>query len=150
MLDHFDTEKKCRRRQRNATEQPEICTKFTFTRTVRTIAQLLEHNTGLTALTLEGLPLAGSRYVERLAHGLTQHAGQQLRSLSLARCGLGDDGCRRLCIGVRQLACVERVDLSECDLGAAGAAAVAAMLGVSIREVLYKRIFLISLIVILQ
>lgn len=131
MLEEFDTEKKCRRRKRSATELSEICTKFTFTRTVNTIAHALAHNARLTALALDGLPLADGRYVERLAHGLEQHAGQQLRSLSFARCGLGDDGCRRLCICVRQLASVERVDLSECNLGPAGAAAVAAMLGVS-------------------
>lgn len=72
-------------------------------------------------LVLEGLPLSG-RYMTSFAKGLTQSTN--IKSLSFARCNIGDEACETLCETLKFLTSMETLNLSGCNLGSKGAESV--------------------------
>lgn len=131
-MDKYDTEKKCR----TIRTDPLIASRYVFTKVIHALGALLAGSATLQSFTLEGMPLSG-RYMETVALGLGNNKHRALRQISLARCALGDEACRALCAVLRTMPAIERVDLSGCGLGEAGAAYVGELLRVSIVKHIY-------------
>lgn len=85
------------------------------------LQQMLEINTQLEILMLEGLPIYG-RYMTHLVKGLCTN--RSLKILSLARSSIGDEACETLCSNIKHMANIESVNLSHCGLGVKGASSI--------------------------
>lgn len=83
---HFRTFRKYTQRDR---QQPVLCTNFPLRCFVHSIAVCLRNSLMITSLALDGIPLAAN-YLRILSDGLVNN--RNLRSLSLARCQIGDTG----------------------------------------------------------
>lgn len=107
---HFHTFRKYARRDR---QQPVLCTNFPLRCFIHSIAVCLRNSLMITSLALDGIPLA-AYYLRILSDGLVNN--RNLRSLSLARCRIGDTGCYILLESLRYNSNLHTLDLSSCCL----------------------------------
>lgn len=107
---HFRTFRKCARRDR---QQPVLYTNFLLRCFVHSIAVCLRNSLMITSLALDGIPLAAN-YLRILSDGLANN--RNLRSLSLARCRIGDTGCYILLESLQHNSNLHTLDLSSCCL----------------------------------
>lgn len=96
---------------------PVIYSKFLFNELIKALQNLILSSNILENLVLEGLPLSG-RYMITFANGLTKN--QNIKSLSFARCNMGDEACDTLCETLKHLMNVETLNLSCCSLSVKG------------------------------
>ncbi|XP_070159497.1 leucine-rich repeat-containing protein 74B isoform X2 [Polyergus mexicanus] len=107
---HFRTFRKYARRDR---QQPVFYTNFLLRCFVHSVAVCLRNSLMITSLALDGIPLAAN-YLRILSDGLANN--RNLRSLSLARCRIGDTGCYILLESLQHNSNLHTLDLSSCCL----------------------------------
>ncbi|XP_029660438.1 protein Cep78 homolog [Formica exsecta] len=107
---HFRTFRKYARRDR---QQPVFYTNFLLRCFVHSVAVCLRNSLMITSLALDGIPLAAN-YLRILSDGLANN--RNLRSLSLARCRIGDTGCYILLDNLQHNSNLHTLDLSSCCL----------------------------------
>nr|XP_040236664.2 protein Cep78 homolog [Anopheles coluzzii] len=106
----------------NGAEKTPLIDKRTFKQLVETLATFLRTNKVVEHFTIEGFPLAGVRLCT-LITGLSQNTS--LTELNLARCSIGDDGCKALCAEIKFLPNLQLLNLTACQLTVKGCQAVA-------------------------
>ncbi|XP_030375878.1 protein Cep78 homolog [Scaptodrosophila lebanonensis] len=121
VVEPIDTEKRARLYR----QKPVIYTRFIFGGLVEAISSCVEFNKNLTVLKLEGLPLQ-DKYIEYIAKALASN--DRLKELSFHKSYIGDKGCESVCNTVKYLNCVEKFDLSDCNISNKGAEFVADMI----------------------
>ncbi|RLU15939.1 hypothetical protein DMN91_011697 [Ooceraea biroi] len=102
-----------RRCARNGRQQPVLYTNFLLRCFVHSIAACLRDSLMITSLALDGIPLA-PKYLKILSDGLANN--RNLRSLSLARCRIGDTGCDILLESLQHNPNLRILNLSSCCL----------------------------------
>uniref|UniRef100_A0A182PNG7 Centrosomal protein of 78 kDa n=1 Tax=Anopheles epiroticus TaxID=199890 RepID=A0A182PNG7_9DIPT len=106
----------------NGTEKLPLLDKRSYKQLVETLATFLRTNSVVEHFTIEGFPMAGVRLCT-LVTGLAQNSS--LRELNLARCSIGDEGCKALCAEIKFLPQLQLLNLSACQLTVKGCQAVA-------------------------
>ncbi|CAO1314420.1 unnamed protein product [Diamesa serratosioi] len=117
VLEEIDNLKKTK----SVTSRPVILTKYLFTELVDTLQQLLQHNSVLRTIICEGLPLTG-KYMTSFSKGLANN--HSIKTLSLTRSIIGDEGCEIVCSTLKHLPNIETLDLSYCNLSVKGAESI--------------------------
>ncbi|KYN06888.1 PREDICTED: protein Cep78 homolog isoform X2 [Cyphomyrmex costatus] len=102
--------RRCARKDRR---QPVLYTNSLLQCFVHSVAVCLKNSLMITSLTLDGIPLA-PKYLRILADGLANN--HNLRSLSLARCRIGDMGCYMLLESLQCNSNLRVLNLSSCCL----------------------------------
>ncbi|XP_067008780.1 centrosomal protein of 78 kDa isoform X2 [Anabrus simplex] len=120
-LEDIDTEIKAR----SVTKRPVLLTRYILYMLVDSLSQCLSNSLVLTCLELEGLPL-GIDYLSVLCQGIT--ACKSLQNISFYRSNIGDEGCGKLCMIIRNLPNIISLDFSGCELTEKGAISIAEML----------------------
>ncbi|XP_068153631.1 protein Cep78 homolog [Drosophila tropicalis] len=120
-IEPIDSEKRARLYR----TRPVIYTRFVFAAMVNAIGNCVELNKNLTTLKLEGLPLQES-YIEIIAKALASN--ESLVTLCFRKSPIGDRGCSLVCNTAKYLNTIEVFDVSECNLTAKGAEAIADMI----------------------
>ncbi|GLH02113.1 Protein Cep78 homolog, partial [Gryllus bimaculatus] len=109
VLEDVDTEAKARA----VTKRPVFLSKFIFHLLMDSLAQCLAESTSVTCIELDGLPLT-KEYMFILCKGIS--ANTSLQTISFCNSPIGDEGCKQLCLLVRNMPSVLHLDLSNCDL----------------------------------
>ncbi|XP_050072327.1 protein Cep78 homolog [Anopheles maculipalpis] len=108
--------------ERHGTEKAVFLDKRLFKQLVDTLAIFLRTNKVVKYFAIEGFPLAGVRLCT-LITGLVDNTS--LTELNLARCSIGDEGCKALCNEVKFFPNLLVLNLTACQLTAKGCQAVA-------------------------
>uniref|UniRef100_A0A182K831 Centrosomal protein of 78 kDa n=1 Tax=Anopheles christyi TaxID=43041 RepID=A0A182K831_9DIPT len=108
--------------ERSETEKTPLIDKRMFRQLVDTLAVFLRTNNVVEHCTIEGFPLTGVRLCT-LITGLAQTTS--LTELNLARCSIGDEGCKALCAEIKFLPQLNLLNLTACQLTVKGCQAVA-------------------------
>ncbi|CAO1355375.1 unnamed protein product [Diamesa tonsa] len=117
VLEEIDNLKKTK----SVTTRPVILTKYLFTELVDTLQKFLHSNSVLRTVICEGLPLTG-KYMISFSKGLANN--HSIKTLSLARSIIGDEGCEIVCSTVKHLPHIETLDFSQCNLSVKGAESI--------------------------
>lgn len=117
VLEEIDSMKKTK----SVTTRPVILTKYLFTELVDTLQKFLHCNSVLRTVICEGLPLTG-KYMISFSKGLANN--HSIKTLSLARSIIGDEGCEIVCSTVKHLPNIEALDFSHCNLSVKGAESI--------------------------
>ncbi|XP_039304854.1 protein Cep78 homolog [Solenopsis invicta] len=102
-----------RRCTRKGRQQPILYTNYLLRSFVHSVAVCLKNSLMITSLTLDGIPLK-PKYLRILGDGLANN--RNLRSLSLARCRIGDTGCYMLLENLQCNSNLHILNLSSCCL----------------------------------
>ena len=81
---------------------------------------------GKTEVDFKGLDVSSSQ-LDRVCRELAEK-GNRVEGLSFGRCGLGDDGARKIAASLPSLVNLQRLDLTDNQIGAEGAKSIAASL----------------------
>ncbi|XP_049276838.1 protein Cep78 homolog [Anopheles funestus] len=109
----------------HGTEKSVFMDKRTFKQLVDTLAIFLRTNKVVEYFAIEGFPMAGVR-LYALITGLVDNTS--LTELNLARCSLGDEGCRALCAEIRFVPNLLVLNLTACQLTVKGCQALAELI----------------------
>uniref|UniRef100_A0A182SZA3 Centrosomal protein of 78 kDa n=1 Tax=Anopheles maculatus TaxID=74869 RepID=A0A182SZA3_9DIPT len=104
------------------TEKTVFLDKRLFKQLVDTLAIFLRTNKVVKYFAMEGFPLAGVRLCT-LITGLVDNTS--LTELNLARCSIGDEGCKALCTEVKFFPNLLVLNLTACQLTVKGCQAIA-------------------------
>lgn len=118
----FETLNSLKKARKNQNQCPIILSSHLFSQFIDTMSSFIAHNTNLTTLALEGLPLR-EPFITYICKGLASNSS--LKNLSFARSCLGDAGCEIVCATIKHLSNIDCINLSTCTLSAVGAGSVA-------------------------
>ncbi|KAK7791066.1 hypothetical protein R5R35_007156 [Gryllus longicercus] len=107
---------------RTITKQPVLLSKFILQLLMDSLAQCLAKSTSVTCIELDGLPIT-KECMNIFCDGIASNVS--LQTISFCNSQIGDEGCKQMCLLMRNMPSVLHLDLSNCDLTVESTIAIA-------------------------